>query len=211
MKIHIKGNDFELLPEKAVYWSDTATLLIADLHLGKVTHFRKEGIAIPSVALENNFHRLDSIVARTKAERILLLGDLFHSRYNKEWERFSEWRNKHHAIEIQIVIGNHDILPQHLFHECNLAVRPELEEDGFMFTHHPVSDDHEGLYVFCGHVHPVYCLRSSGKQHIKLPCFTVDPAQMILPSFGVFTGGYEMEIVPGRKVYVIVGDNVMEV
>lgn len=211
MKITIRENQFELLPEKAVFWEDTATLLIADLHLGKVTHFRKEGIAIPSVALENNFLRLDAIVNRTNAKRIFLLGDLFHSRYNKEWERFSDWREKHHSIEIQIVIGNHDILPQHLFRECNLILRSELEESGFMFTHHPVSEDQHGLYVFCGHVHPVYCLRSSGRQHLKLPCFTQDPHQMILPSFGVFTGGYEMEVVGGRKVYVIVGDKVMEV
>jgi uncharacterized FlgJ-related protein len=37
----------ELLPEKAAFIPESATLLIADPHFGKATHFRKAGIPIP--------------------------------------------------------------------------------------------------------------------------------------------------------------------
>ncbi|MHB1176840.1 MAG: hypothetical protein ACYCZO_00750 [Daejeonella sp.] len=36
-----------LLPEKAILGQEEKTLIIADIHLGKVGHFRKAGIGIP--------------------------------------------------------------------------------------------------------------------------------------------------------------------
>jgi hypothetical protein len=48
-----------LLTQRAIFWQETQTLLIGDLHLGKITHFRKEGIAVPPNAIDNNFKRLN--------------------------------------------------------------------------------------------------------------------------------------------------------
>jgi uncharacterized protein len=211
MEIDIRGHSFHLLPQKAVFWKNTRTLLIGDLHLGKITHFRKEGIAVPSAAYENNFTRLDEMVDTLKAERIIFLGDLFHSRYNKEWERFSEWRNKLRSIEMNIVIGNHDILPRELMEQSNLLIHDYLHEGEFLFTHHPGRQTDGSTFTFCGHIHPVYCLSSSARQHIKLSCFVHDKNEMILPSFGIFTGGYEMRDERGRKIYVIAGNKVIGV
>ena len=211
MEIEIRDQRFELLHQKGVFWKDTRTLLIGDLHLGKITHFRKEGIAAPSAALENNFTRLDEMVVENKAERIILLGDLFHSRYNKEWERFAEWRKKYAEVQINIVPGNHDILPRQLFDASKIIIQENFSESQFLFAHHPVDESAGPNFIFCGHIHPVYCLHSGGKQHLKLPCFVMDAHQMILPSFGIFTGGYEMHVKPGRKIFVIAGKTVIQV
>lgn len=211
MEIEIRDHHFKLLPQKAIFWKNNKTLLISDLHLGKVTHFRKSGIALPSMALINNFKRLDDLILNNNAERIILLGDLFHSSYNEEWEFFSEWRRKYCSIQITTVLGNHDILPLELFNECEISVEDYLLEDKFLFIHHPVEYPENGIYSFCGHVHPVYCLRSRMKQQIKLPCFVVDEMQAILPSFGVFTGGYEMKAMQGRKIFVVTEQEVIGV
>lgn len=211
MEIDIRGHSFQLLPQKAAFWKNTKTLLIGDLHLGKITHFRKEGIAVPSAAYENNFIRLDEMVDTLKAERIIFLGDLFHSRYNKEWERFVAWRDKYGSIEMNIVIGNHDILPHELLRRSNLIIHDHFSEGEFVFTHHPGGERKDDVFSFCGHIHPVYCLSSSARQHIKLSCFVHDEKEMILPSFGIFTGGYEMGNERGRRIYVIAGDRVIEV
>lgn len=211
MEIEIRGNKFWLLPQKAAFWKETKTLLIGDLHLGKITHFRKEGIAAPSAASQNNLVRLEEMVQTTKAERIFFLGDLFHNKYNKEWDRFAEWRTKHAAIEMTIVLGNHDILSRDLFLQNNILSHNSIYESDFIFAHHPSDDESPDHFIFCGHIHPVYCLRSSGRQYIKLPCFIHDPHQMILPSFGIFTGGYEMEFVRNRKIYVVAGEKVIGV
>ena len=211
MQIEIHGHQFQLLPQKAVWWKDTDTLLTGDLHLGKVTHFRKAGIAIPSTIPAGNFKRLDEILAVTQAKRIIFLGDLFHNRYNAEWDRFEEWRKVNSDVSMIIVPGNHDILPVSLFHNNDIALMETMQEGNFIFTHHPQESWLPDTFTFCGHIHPVFCLRDPAKQHIKLPCYVLESNQMVLPSFGLFTGGYEMARMHGRHIFVIAGDKVFAV
>jgi uncharacterized protein len=212
MQIEIRGNHFTLLSQRAIFWEEKQTLLIGDLHLGKITHFRKEGIALPVVAAENNFKRLNEIVQSTGATRIIFLGDLFHAEYNAEWEAFREWRAQHHSIEMLIVIGNHDILPVSLFLEADLEVHiNDLEEGNFIFTHHPKVEAVAEKFIFAGHIHPVFTTYGKGRQSVRLPCFVIDDHQAILPSFGVFTGGYQMDIAKNRKIYITTETKVFSV
>lgn len=212
MQIEIRGNHFLLLTQRAIFWQETQTLLIGDLHLGKITHFRKEGIAIPNNAAGNNFERLDEIVKNTGATRIIFLGDLFHNKYNSEWETFREWRAQHHYIEMIIVIGNHDILPVSLFLESDMQVyQTDYEEGNFIFTHHPKVELDGSKFVFAGHVHPVFTTYGRGRQSLRLPCFVVDNHQAILPSFGVFTGGFQMDLAEERKIYITTETKVFSV
>lgn len=210
MRIDIDQNQFYLLHQKAVFWKEKATLLIGDLHLGKITYFREAGIAAPSSAYENNFARLSELMVENNPVRIIFLGDLFHNRYNLEWERFVKWRKDHPRVEIKMILGNHDILPRYLFEENEIEVYNEYREEKFQFVHQPVQSEVD-YFSFCGHIHPVYCLRSPAKQSIKLPCFVVDVNQMILPSFGIFTGGFEMESFNTRRIFVIAEDKVLPV
>lgn len=203
MQIEIRENHFLLLTQRAIFWEEKQTLLIGDLHLGKITHFRKEGIAVPNYAAENNFVRLNELIQNTGASRIIFLGDLFHSKYNSEWETFRIWRAEHHYIDMIIVIGNHDVLPVNMFLEADLEVfENDFEEDNFIFTHHPKTDFDDTKFVFAGHVHPVFTAYGKGRQSVRLPCFVIDKHQAIVPSFGVFTGGFQMDLAENRKIYV---------
>ena len=56
--IQIKSNTFILHPSGALFWEDKNVLLISDVHLGKVSHFRKHGVAIPENSVSKNFMRL---------------------------------------------------------------------------------------------------------------------------------------------------------
>ena len=212
MQIEIRNNHFDLLTQKAIFWQEKQTLLIGDLHLGKITHFRKEGIAIPQIAAGNNFERLDQLMENTNCSRIIFLGDLFHNKYNSEWETFSEWRRKYHFVEMIIVIGNHDVLPISLFLENNIEVyKNDFEEDNFIFTHYPKEETDPDKFVFAGHVHPVFTTYGKGRQSFRLPCFVVDPNQAILPSFGVFTGGFQMEVASKRKIFITTETKIFQV
>jgi len=212
MEININGSAFILLHQKAIYWRQQSTLLIGDLHLGKVTHFRKEGIAVPSRALENNFMRLNEILAAHSINRIIFLGDLFHNQYNDEWERFAEWRLRNSEIEMIIVPGNHDILPDHLFSRINILVQPkELIIGNFLFTHHPKENIPAGYHGFSGHIHPVFRMHARGRQSLRMQCFVIDENQTILPSFGVFTGGYAMDMKNGRSIFGIAESRIYKI
>jgi DNA ligase-associated metallophosphoesterase len=203
MEIEIRGNHFVMLHQKALYWREQRTLLIADLHLGKITHFRKAGIAMPSIAHATNLQRLDELITAYPTDRLFLLGDLFHHDHNSEWDHFANWRSQYAGINFSIMLGNHDRLPHHMLSAAEIVITTEWLEGDFLFTHHPVRSPDPDLYSFCGHVHPVFSLRSGNAPALRLPCFVFDAHQAILPSFGVFTGGYEVNAQPGRKIFVI--------
>ena len=89
-EVKILNETLELLPQKAVYWEKKNILFLADLHLGKINHFRKSGIPVPAKANDRNLELLIDLLQFTKPERVICLGDLFHSHYNPEWEVFGE-------------------------------------------------------------------------------------------------------------------------
>jgi metallophosphoesterase superfamily enzyme len=84
----VNGEELTLLPDKAIYWKRKKNLLLSDLHLAKSGHFRKAGIALPSSIHKNDLSRLSKIIDEFPVEKVYLLGDLFHSKENKEWKQF---------------------------------------------------------------------------------------------------------------------------
>lgn len=208
LDIHIQGKEFQLHPLGGLFWEEKSLLLISDVHLGKVSHFRKFGAAVPRKAIHKNFVLLDMIVADFQPFQICFLGDLFHSSLNKEWELFENWVGKTPA-EIILVSGNHDIIDPEKYRQLNVEIFPELIIDNFLLTHHP--EEREGLFTFCGHIHPAVKLHGFGRQKLKLPCFFKSKNQMILPAFGEFTGTYTMNPSKNDEIYAIVEDVVVKV
>lgn len=195
MELRIRNNTFVLLPQKAIYWKEQRTILISDLHIGKISHFRKAGIALPHEAAQNNFNRLDEIIANTNPTNILFVGDLFHSDVNQEWDQFCQWRKQYATLKMDIVLGNHDRLPENFCDEFQIDIYPtELVVGAFTFAHHPREEFNENEYVISGHVHPVVYLRGLARQSTTVPCFYFGVQQAILPSFGYFTGGYAIDV-----------------
>ena len=88
MKIEIKSQNFTLHQLGTILWEEKKILLISDVHLGKVAHFRKHGMAIPNQAIFENFKRLNEVVTLFKPETIIFLGDLFHSKMNNILRNF---------------------------------------------------------------------------------------------------------------------------
>lgn len=183
-------------------------LLISDAHLGKVSHFRKHGAAIPGAAIHKNFIKLDEAVNHFNPESICFLGDLFHSELNNEWHLFHNWVLRT-DIPIVLVAGNHDIIKPDKYHDLNIRIVSEWELDGMLLTHYP--EIREGFFTLCGHIHPAVQLRGAGRQYLKLPCFFQSPGQMILPAFGEFTGTYVMQPQETDLVYAIIKDAVIKI
>lgn len=208
MKIEIKNNDFILHPSGAVFWEQQNVLLISDVHLGKIAHFRKHGLAIPENAIVENFNRLDEVTALFRPEKIIFLGDLFHSTINTEWNLFAYWVHKT-QIEIILIEGNHDIIDKQNYVDLNISIHNELIIDDFLLTHHPV--DNEWFFNCCGHVHPGIQLKDLGRQSLKLSCFFRKEKQLILPAFGAFTGKYFIRPDETDRVYAIAKNEVIRV
>lgn len=208
MNITIKNQKFQLHPLGGLFWEEKSLLLISDVHLGKVSHFRKFGAAVPRKAMHKNFLLLDMIVAEFQPFQICFLGDLFHSSLNKEWALFENWVAKTPS-EVILVAGNHDIIASEKFEKLNISIFPELVIDNFLLTHHP--EERKNHFTFCGHIHPAVKLHGFGRQILRLPCFFKSNNQMILPAFGEFTGTHALKPKKEDEVYVIVEDSVVKV
>jgi DNA ligase-associated metallophosphoesterase len=206
LDIQINHNTFILHCSGAMYWAEQRMLLISDVHLGKVSHFRKYGSAIPGQAMFKNFTKLDAVVEHFNPEKICFLGDLFHSTLNNEWQLFEEWMGRIQTSVI-LVAGNHDIISPHKYEELDITIVSEWSLGGFLLAHHP--QEREGHYVISGHIHPAVLLEGRGRQFLKLPCFFRSPQQLILPAFGEFTGTYVMEPSKEDIVYVVTKEDVV--
>lgn len=208
MKITIQHQNFVLHPCGAAFWVEKKILLISDLHLGKIAHFRKHGMAIPERAVQENFNRLNNILELFDAETIIFLGDLFHSKMNNEWDLFSDW-TKTITQQLILVEGNHDIISKQHYADLNIEIRSEIIIDDFLLTHHPST--RESFFNLCGHIHPGIKLKGLGRQFLGLSCFFRKPHQLIFPAFGEFTGNFYLIPEENDKVYAIAKDEVIEI
>ena len=207
-RIHIHENNFDLHPSGAVYWVEKKTLMLADVHLGKVAHFRKNGIAVPREAEGAFYKKITLLFNEFEVKRLLFLGDLFHSFQNNEWHLFSAWVKKQQSTLI-LIEGNHDVIPAWKFEQLGMTITSNLSEDTFYFSHFP--SEKEEYFVFCGHVHPGVKLKGAGLQQLKMPCFYQSQNQLILPAFGAFTGLHILTPKESDRIYVTSGKEVMEI
>ncbi|HMQ06894.1 MAG TPA: ligase-associated DNA damage response endonuclease PdeM [Saprospiraceae bacterium] len=208
--INIRNQELILLPEKSIWWPQKKALIMADLHLGKSTHFRNAGIGVPVKAEYDNLIRLDHILSSTQATSVFFLGDLFHSKKNNVWYTFKDWMERWMNIRFFLILGNHDILPLEEYYKSPLVLLGNsFAMEPFLLTHEP-SDHIQGLYNLCGHLHPGVRIEGQAKQKLVLPCFYFGDHTGILPAFGAFTGISMIAPLKKDKVYVIAADQIIE-
>ncbi len=208
LEIQLNGEPFYLLPQKAIYRPLKKQLFFSDIHLGKTTHFRKKGIALPQQSKLKDIDLITSLINRYQPLQIIFLGDLFHSSYNNEWLYFKSLLQQFATLQFILVKGNHDILKDDIYAIKNLDVIDVLEEEQFIFTHYPLENPIK--LNFCGHVHPSYTLRGKAKQSITLPCFYKQNLTFMLPAFGNLTGLFAVQKNKKTSIYLITQKMVIE-
>ncbi|MFO7744845.1 MAG: ligase-associated DNA damage response endonuclease PdeM [Psychroflexus sp.] len=208
MKLNYGNQEFIMHPSGCLFWPSKNALLIADVHFGKVDHFRKNGSALPSQVGLENFRKLNQVLEEFQLEEVIFLGDLFHSTQNKDWDRFTAWVNLQ-DVKMTLIVGNHDIIPPYRFEDLGLKVVSELVNGDLFLTHHP--EKREGFFNICGHLHPGYRLRGEGRQQLKLSCFYKKPHQLVLPAFGAFTGHFLIEPKEDEDVFVVSEELVLSI
>ncbi|MEL6856021.1 MAG: ligase-associated DNA damage response endonuclease PdeM [Cyanobacteria bacterium J06607_13] len=204
-EIELFGNRLQLLDDRALYLPEVDALLVSDVHLGKAETFQSMGIPIASGINEENLDRLRSLCQQTQPKRLLILGDLFHSKKSLVPDVLIGWDHflKESAAQVSLIVGNHDrrlvsALPP-MAMDCQIEA---VTLGTFLLSHEPEVAQGSALNI-CGHIHPVVSLRSR-TDSLRLPCFFVerDQRRLTLPSFGEFTGGYEVDLVENTCAYV---------
>ena len=119
------------------------------------------------------------------------------------------------STEVVLVLGNHDRplgpLPATLGID---AVVPALDEPPFHFVHEPatgMSPAGRDVFTIGGHLHPTVSIRSPSGDRIAYRCFVAEPAALVLPAFGSFTGGHRIAPTADTRAWIARDDGVAEV
>ncbi|SAK82649.1 ligase-associated DNA damage response endonuclease PdeM [Caballeronia ptereochthonis] len=213
LTIDVNGRALALCAERAAFDPLAKSLFIADAHFGKDAVFRARGIPVPAGTTAESLARLDALVATHRPESIVFLGDLLHAREShadETLDALATWRAKHRALRLVLVEGNHDRHAGALPAAFGVDVVKEPHMLGpWALCHHPQTVD--GAYALAGHEHPVYRL-ATRIDSVRLPCFRFGSRAGVLPAFGAFTGGFEVNgSLRGEMVYVVAQERVFAV
>ena len=198
------GQTFILSASRCLFWKEQEILIISDAHFSKETHFRKNGIAIPAGIIQHDLIQISGLIEKFNPKKIIFLGDMFHSEINEGLNAFIQWRKLHPQLNLQLIVGNHDILPDAWYTFAAIECVPEyLVIDNLIFSHDKLPLIPEQNINFYGHLHPAIRLQGNAKQSLRLPCFLFGLNEVILPAFGRFTGAKTIRPDKSTIVYAI--------
>lgn len=202
------GERLRLFADKALFWERESMLVVSDLHFGKEAAFRRAGRPVPEGTLATDLVRLDGLLKRSQAKRLVMLGDLFHARSGRtdELDRtLAEWAAGTAVAEFILIPGNHDRHAGSPMHWPRLTIiEPFLDQGPFRFQHEP--EVVRGRAVIAGHLHPATRIGPGGKSGMRLPCFWFQRDMAVLPAFGGFTGTKIIEQRTGDVVFATDGE-----
>jgi len=188
-KFYWEDTLIEMLPSRALFLPETKELLICDVHLGKADYFQQNGIPLTNNSDENNFARIKNIAKKYSPEKLIILGDLFHSKLSidKSLKKKVEDLPELLKTNVELILGNHDV-------GCdikNLKISNIRKTKNIIFSHEPVHLENNKTLNICGHYHPKFYLKNQGDK-LSFSCFAMDINKNVLylPAFGDLTGGY---------------------
>jgi uncharacterized protein len=179
------GETLHLMPSGALHWPARKLLAVSDLHLGKSERLaRRGGTLLPPYETQATLEKLDHDLDSTGAETVICLGDSFDDLAAADGldEPSRLWLTRLMAgRDWTWITGNHDPGPVEIggSHRARLTLQP------FTFRH--IAAPQETAEI-SGHYHPKARLAGQSR-----PCFLADAARLILPAYGVYTGGLRIE------------------
>lgn len=199
------GEDLILDSRKALIWPSEESIFISDTHFGKSSIFRKYGLQIPEGSDQEMLISISNLIEDYQIKRLFFLGDFVHGALPKGdmfFELFNTWRRAHIHISVILIRGNHDVDLQAL---ClnRLEVYDRYMVQSAELVHDPASAT-KNVYL-SGHIHPYLKFRSS-QESVRMPIFWCSRKMLILPAFGFFTGGKNIELSSGEVAYAILPD-----
>ncbi len=183
------GISFLLHAQGAAYSPVHDALLVSDLHFEKGSYLLQFGNPLTPLDTHATLQRLTRLLQLFKPAQVICLGDSFH-----DIGAFNRLSAEHRDLLAGLVnqtgewvwiLGNHDPelptdIPGTKCHHLRLG---EL-----LVVHEPVNTSDRQII---GHYHPKGRL-SIKRQRLGGKCFVLTDSMMILPAFGQYTGGLDI-------------------
>ncbi|MDZ7824124.1 MAG: ligase-associated DNA damage response endonuclease PdeM [Ahrensia sp.] len=183
------GQNMLLDPAGVLFLQDFNALIVSDMHLEKGSSFARRGQFLPPYDTAATLDRLGALIEKYAPDIIISLGDSFHDDQGSHRladsaiNQINELAKNRRFIW---VTGNHDPSPpEHLPGEC----ANELSLAGIVLRH--IANPQEKAAEISGHYHPCATISVRSK-NVRRPCFACDGQRLIMPAFGVMTGGLNL-------------------
>jgi len=154
------------------------------------------------------------VLEQTQAHRLIVLGDLLHAQSGMTpatGAAFLSWRERHSALEILLVRGNHDRNAGDPPPDWHINCVPEpYQNRSLTLRHEPSGATTDSTPTLAGHLHPCVTLQGLGRSRLSLPCFWVQPQLLVLPAFTDFAGRPQISPTRHDRIFVV-GEDVVEV
>lgn len=189
--IDINGTAAICDPIGALYLPGSRTLVVSDLHLETGAAYARRGMLLPPYDTGLTLKLLQVALDRYRPACVISLGDSFHDRHGAgalPGESQTQIIAMMRGRDWYWIAGNHD--PDHpagLAGDCVNA----LQFDGLCFRHEPLGGAADTAGEVAGHLHPAARVVRRGKG-VRRPCFASDGLRLIMPAFGVTTGGLNL-------------------
>ncbi|MDO1580929.1 ligase-associated DNA damage response endonuclease PdeM [Rhizobium oryzicola] len=177
-------------PLGGLYLPDLSCLVISDLHLEKGAAFARRGMMLPPYDTLATLNLLAAVIARYDPRTVISLGDNFHDRRGSALmpDAFRDMiRTLAFGRDWIWINGNHD--PDGTTDLPGQSA-DELVYGGLVFRHEPSLIAGRGEVA--GHLHPSATVGRRGK-YVRRACFATDGARLVMPAFGVLTGGLDLK------------------
>jgi DNA ligase-associated metallophosphoesterase len=191
MEWNVTGLKGVMLPQKALYFPEIHTLVVADIHLGKAAYFQENAYAITDKTEQADMHLLLQLITEYHICKLFILGDLFHHGYHHGRAIFDDFARKMFDKNVSVIwiLGNHDKVTD-VAYGVQLMERYDTSNIGFIHDASSLKNkntEDTNKWIISGHEHPAILLKGRSGQ-LKLPAFIQTERGLILPSFGFFTG-----------------------
>ena len=208
--INFNNHKFQISKEGILFWFDKQIAIIADLHLEKGSSFGPSGQFLPPYDSEETLNKIFKTIKNHKIKTIILLGDTFHDK--NAFDRMSEkvfilFKSLIEKYEVIFILGNHESK----FEIGRINFLNEYVIDDIHFIHQALQTS---IFQISGHFHPVATVKSSIKK-ITAKCLLHTNNHIILPSFGEYTGGLNINnpvlkpfISHESKIYMITNKSI---
>jgi DNA ligase-associated metallophosphoesterase len=190
ISLRLAGTILVADPSGALWWPETRTLIVADLHFEKGAAFARRGALLPPYDTAATLAMLAAVIERLEPVAVVALGDSFHDRAGADHISAADAATLAALVARQDwtwVAGNHDPAPG-----PNLGGR--VVADAMALG--PLTLRHEAARKtvpgeLSGHFHPKAGISVHGRR-LTCRCFVADETRVILPAFGAYTGGLDV-------------------
>lgn len=188
-------------------------LVVADLHLGyEGVMAKKGGALLPKVNLKKIIEMLTEALKKTKADKIIVDGDIKNEFSTVDQEEFNELYDfiqfgKEKKVELILIKGNHDNFVERYKTPFKLVVhRQETKIGRYLFFHgEEMPRETKGIdMMIMGHEHPAIGVFNAAGSKEKIPCFLLGAYKrvpiLVLPAMNYFAAGTDINLQPKSEL-----------